>query len=262
MPTGTTKYLSADQVACFWRQGYLVLEKMLNEAELKVLRDSVKVLEAWAQFNSQPDFQREVDSSSGQVILRKVQAVHHHGGAPWRALMMRQDTLDTIEDLLGPQIFFHHSKVMMKQAYEGSAKPWHQDLADGFLSRDEAARLRALGPTLTPEAAPVVAIQYYLDDSSARNGCIEVVPGSHRLGLFENPLNPQRISAPDVRRAEVGAGGALLFHCLTFHCSSPNRSAQPRRAPVYEYSAPTSAVKLRPNGPDFGQVLRGEGRSK
>ena len=64
MSTGTTKHRSPDQVASFWRQGYLVLEKMLDDAELKVLRDSVKVLEAWAQLNSQPDFQREVDSTS------------------------------------------------------------------------------------------------------------------------------------------------------------------------------------------------------
>ena len=255
MSIGATNFLSPDQIECFWHQGYLVVENMLDEVDLKVLRESLKVLETWAQFNSHPDFQREVDSDADRIVLRKVQHIHRHGGVPWRALMTRKDTLDAMVDLIGSHICFHHSKVMMKLAHEGSAKPWHQDLAGGFVLPDEAKRLRALGPSLIPEAVPVVAIQYYLDDSSTRNGCIEVVPGSHRLGLFENPVNLKRMSTMDIHRAEVCAGGALLFHCLTFHYSAPNQSAQSRRAPVYEYCAPTSAVKLRLQELNAGDVL-------
>jgi phytanoyl-CoA hydroxylase len=257
MATQTLRRLSPEQVESFWTEGYLILDPFVSPDEIATLRDGLQVLEDWIQVNEHPDFAREAASQNlDRMVIRKITNVHRHGGAPWWALMQRPETLDVFEDLLGPEIRFHHCKAMMKPPFEGSTKVWHQDLPEGFVSPAEAERLRPLGTGLAPEQVPVVAIQYYLDDSTAENGCIEVVPGSHRRGLFEDPLDVALIDQTEVRKAEISTGGALLFHCLTYHYSAPNTSALPRRAPVYEYFAPPTGVELQSAQQDFGMRMR------
>ena len=261
MTTQTLKVLTAAQAEKFWKDGYLVLPAFLSDGDVSALRDSLAVLDDWVQAHSHPDFTHEPDSRDlERTVIRKITNIHVHGGAPWRELMERSDVLDLFEDLIGPDIAFHHSKAMMKPPHEGSAKPWHQDLPEGFISPDEADRLRPLGNGLQPEHVPVVAIQYYVDDSTLENGCIQVVPGSHRRGLFEDPLDESLIDPAEVVAAEVPAGGALLFHCLTYHYSAPNTSPNWRRGMVFEYMAPTVGVNLYDSGAgnlEWGTPLRG-----
>ena len=258
MATRTLKFLTDAQIDGFHSDGYLVLEDFLLDDELRVLGSSVAVLEDWAQTHEHRHFQSEPGSATSRKAIRKIQAIHHHGGAPWRALMRKPETLDVFEDLLGNELYFHHSKLMMKPPFEGSPKHWHQDLSEGFIKSVETERLRSRGADFRPEDVPVVAIQYYLDDSTIGNGCIQVVPGSHRRGLHTNPLGGSLIDVDEIAPAEVPAGGALLFHCLTYHYSAPNTSNKPRRAPVYEYFAPTDEVELLPRQQDFGARMRPE----
>jgi len=262
MAVQTLKALSAEQVRFFHDQGYLALPTLLTEAEVAALRGIVDVLEEWVQAHPHPDFQREPASqNSSRYVIRKVSNIHRHGGAPWEAVWTDPRILDIFEDLLGPELRFHHSKLMMKPPFEGSAKVWHQDLPEGFVSHEEQARLRPLGTAFKPEHAPIVAIQLYLDDSTKDNGCIQVVPGSHRRGLFEDPLDQALVNPAEVRLAELRAGGALLFHCLTYHYSAPNTSPRWRRAPVFEYMAPCTHITATtsPRDVDFGKVMRTRG---
>ena len=256
MATQTLKYLSPTQIRSFWEDGYLILPEFLNLDETRVLRNTVDVLTDWVQTHQHPDFQLEKDSKL--FSIRKVTNIHRHGGAPWQALWQDERVLDIFEDILGPELMSHHTKLMMKPPFEGSAKVWHQDLPEGFVTHDEADRLRPLGTAFTPEQAPIVAMQLYLDDSTAENGCIEVVPGSHRLGLFVDPLDQSLVDQSKVVKAEIKAGGALLFHCLTFHYSAPNTSSKYRRAPVFEYMAPATVITPTTSkmNQDFGKVMR------
>ena len=247
MPPTTPKTLSSDEVASFWNDGYLVLPDLLSKSDIETLRASLDVLESWVQTHTHNDFSREPESqNSNHMVIRKITNIHLHGGTPRSELLTRSDTLDIFEDLIGPEIKFHHSKAMMKPPLEGSVKVWHQDLPEGFISDVEADRLRPLGTQLQPEQVPVVAIQYYIDDSTLSNGCIQVVPGSHRRGLFEDPLDESLIDPQEIIPAEVRAGGALLFHCLTYHYSAPNTSRNWRRGVVFEYMAETDGVELDP----------------
>ena len=245
MATQTLARLTSAQVDAFWRDGYLALPDFLSDDDIATLRTSMDALESWAQSHEHRDFQREPNALHiERLAIRKINHIHKYGGVIWDELMRRDEVLDLMEDLIGPDIRFHHSKMMVKPPFEGSAKPWHQDLPEGFVTPAEADRLRPLGTELQPEHVPVVAIQYYLDDSTLENGCIQVVPGSHRRGLFEDPLHESLIDQSEVVAAELKTGGALLFHCLTYHYSAPNTSPNGRRGVVYEYMAPATGVEL------------------
>lgn len=76
-----------------------------------------------------------------------------------------------------------------------------------------------------------------LDPAARTNGCVEVIPGSHRLGLLS--AHGSTLAEEDVRRhcpperafsLEVEAGHAVLMHNWLIHRSGVNPSSQPRRA--------------------------------
>jgi phytanoyl-CoA hydroxylase len=194
MATPTFKHLTTEQVDAFWINGYLILEDFLDSRDITTLRASITVLTDWIKTTKHPSFQLEPESTDSEhTVVRKISSIHTHGGTPWDELMQRDDVLDLMEDLVGLPVQFHHSKVMMKAPHEGSKKEWHQDLPQGFVTQTEADRLRQLGSNVKPEQVPVVAIQYYLDDATLENGCLQLVPESHRQGLFEDPLDKSRI---------------------------------------------------------------------
>ncbi|MDA2927375.1 phytanoyl-CoA dioxygenase family protein, partial [Acidobacteria bacterium AH-259-G07] len=127
-------------------------------------------------------------------------------------------------------IQLYYSMMMMKPPRGGFEAPWHQDLA--FFVHDRAELL---------------ACQVYIDDSTLENGCLQVVPGSHKLGLlnhFKDGRFTEFVQADtsvfDHKRVAlpVKAGSIVLWHSLTLHSSQPNRSDQPRRAIVFEYKNP------------------------
>ncbi len=78
----------------------------------------------------------------------------------------------------------------------------------------------------------------FLDDASASNGALRVLPGSHRFGpARRSPSDPTRSLADpahlDVESemlVEAPAGSVLFFGSLLVHRSSPNRSEHDRRA--------------------------------
>lgn len=215
----------------FWREnGYLVVENVLSQAEIEHLRQSTDKLMASAQglTESTDRFKLKAFGTGGNVVQQIAEP--HELGGEWMALARDSRILDIVEGLLGPNIMLYYSMYMMKPSFEGFEAPWHQDFA--FFVHD---------------AANLLACQVYIDDSTIENGCIRVVPGSHKLGLLNHfkdgqftgilqvdtsAFDEQQIAVP------VPAGGMVFWHSLTLHSSQPNRSPRPRRAMVFEYKDP------------------------
>jgi ectoine hydroxylase len=124
-------------------------------------------------------------------------------------------------DTLGP----FTSKLNLKRPREGSEFPWHQDFPYWYVAAGEAA-------------ADIVTAILFLDDATAANGAVRVIPGSHRGGPApRDPNDPTRFLADPTRLdvasevvVEVPAGSVLWFGAYLVHCSSPNRSGEQRRA--------------------------------
>jgi hypothetical protein len=111
--------------------------------------------------------------------------------------------------------------VMNKPAGQGTVLPWHQDGGSVWaLDRD-----------------PLVTLWVALDPATRANGCMEIVPGTHRLGLlstFGSTIEEEdvmRHCPPErVQPLEVEAGHAVLLHNWLIHRSGVNPSPIPRRA--------------------------------
>jgi non-haem Fe2+, alpha-ketoglutarate-dependent halogenase len=141
-----------------------------------------------------------------------------------RRLVTNKDLLDAIESVLGRDILVYGTLVLSKPPHDSSYSSWHQD---SFYS----------GLHLSPSTSAWIA----LTPSHPANGCMRVIPGSHKLGL----LNHVNVSDPNLlnRRGEqidiavdksqardVGLcpGEMSIHHSNIVHGSNPNTSDEPR----------------------------------
>jgi len=229
--------LTSEQQAFWDENGYLALEDVLPEDELEQLRAAADRLaiaaDGLTESTDRFKLQAFGDDGGGGRLVQQV-AEPHELGAEWMSLTRDARVLDVVEDVLGPNIQLYYSMMMMKPPRQGFRAPWHQDMA--FFAHDRAA---------------LVACQIYLDDSTLENGCVHVVPGSHRYGLLNHydgdrftevvqgdvsEYDEQQIALP------LAAGGMAVWHCLTLHSSPPNRSDTPRRAVTIEYKDPSARL--------------------
>ena len=114
--------------------------------------------------------------------------------------------------------------------------------------------------------AHIPAIWLGLTAASVENGCLRVVPRSHRLGLIPHANRPDcdNLTAQGLTaQAEIDSprdlvmrpGEMILLHPLILHASNPNQSAEPRIGFTATYSTPalrssrTAIAWVRGNGP-------------
>jgi ectoine hydroxylase-related dioxygenase (phytanoyl-CoA dioxygenase family) len=97
---------------------------------------------------------------------------------------------------------------------------------------------------MTPIANRVCTALIYLDDATVENGCLEVVPGSHKEGLPTRKdvegFGSREIDLAkyDLKRlvpVEAKAGSVVFFGGFLVHRSLPNKSDTDRRALLYSY---------------------------
>ena len=228
--------LTADQKTFWDHNGYIAVDGVLSEVEVQTLRKCLDELGVRAAGLTESTDRFKLNTFGGDdggTFVQQIAEPHELGGE-WMALARDPRILDIVEDLIGRNILLYYSMLMMKPARKGSPAPWHQDFA--FFVHDRAALL---------------AVQIYLDDSTPENGCVHVVPGSHRLGLlnhFRDGVFTEVIQG-DTRGFDdaavpllVKAGGIAIWHALTLHSSPPNRSEHPRRAIVFEYKDPAARL--------------------
>lgn len=236
--------LSADQVADYQRDGYLLIDDFLSAEQVDALCAEVDRIVAERSGLSADDGGFNLEKSGdnpfrGDVkaagVFRKIQSLAEIS-APFRELGESPALLDIVAGLLGPEVYAHSNKLMLKPARHGSEKPWHQDWAYWRKQNPQPNQLSAW---------------IALDQATPENGCLQVIPGSHRLGLLDHHRAELQVAleAIDLDRAvhcPVRPGGMVLFDCLTLHYSPPNQSDQPRRGMIYSYGAtPDAGPRLR-----------------
>jgi phytanoyl-CoA hydroxylase len=221
----------AERQKSFWQEnGYLVVDDLLSPAEVEELRRRSDALVEPAKgiTESTDRFHLKVGATHGALIQRVAEP--HELGGEWMNLAKHPRLLDVIEPLLGPNIQLYYSMLMLKPPRQGFTSLWHQDFS--FFPHNRA---------------DLLTCQVYIDDSTTENGCVRVVPGSHKLGLLNHfkdgafsGVIQGDTSGFDEQEAvlEVRAGGMALWHSFTLHSSHANRSERPRRAIIFAYKNP------------------------
>jgi ectoine hydroxylase-related dioxygenase (phytanoyl-CoA dioxygenase family) len=204
--------------------GYLVIERLFDANDVKQAHNAINEILK----NNSIDKVFEFESSDGETIRRIWSPIKRHHF--FRDMSESNKLLSVVSGLIGNNLILQYSKLNMKGPKVGSIVEWHQDFS--YYPHTNADLLSCL---------------IYLDDATEENGCLEVIPGSHKLGLLDHDIDgyfrgPENITPllPKKVSLVAPAGSVIFLHCLTLHFSNVNRSDKPRRAFLPAYRAADS----------------------
>ncbi len=152
----------------------------------------------------------------------------------WRYYYGSEAMTSVARYFLGDSFFLKFNSCFVKPARTGSATPWHQD---NGLWRDG-------------ETEPF-NFWMALDPATTENGCLQFIPGSHKLGIMPHVLYAdsihaelpreqvrQLIAGRGVEQCELESGDVVCWHSSTCHYSPPNPSPRGRIAIAGVYTTP------------------------
>jgi phytanoyl-CoA hydroxylase len=223
------------QWSSFEKDGYLVLGKVLSDEDLKSLQNRIDDI---MMGRADVDYDRllmQLDSETGEyqdapeqsngfkkstLAYRKIQNLEHD--PVLGAYLNRREFKDVCARAYcgDTPIACFRAMFMNKPVMQGTKLPWHQDAWTDL------------------DRQPKITVWTALDPATKANGCVEVVPGTHRLGRV-NPGHPSgflskeqadEICKPEnVVYLELEPGGVVLLHNWLIHSSDVNRTETPRR---------------------------------
>lgn len=239
--------LSEAEREAYDRDGYVIVSGLFTAEELAKLDAELTHLMTDAK----------VDKARGE---RFIHDIGRHS-EPLRAFAEDARLIALVEDLIGPGLAIHSTKVLEKKAHDTVVCHWHQDEAyyRGPKQRESHCRMSIWMP---------------LVNTGPENGGMRVVPGSHRPGVKDHQRFDYatcRLATLDGNEAMAGAidcpikaGDLLLFHAKLIHSSGGNHSDRLRRALIVSYqeadpwTLPSSATRaLDPEQySGHGRILR------
>ena len=232
--------LATEAIAKYWEQGYAAPIKVMSP---QLAEDYRQRLERAAA----------IDPKMAQTILK---LKSHMVFGCLNELVRMPAILDAVEGVLGPDILVWTSSMFSKNAASPDFVSWHQDIAYWGLQPPE-----------------IVTAWVALTDSSPDNGCMRVVPGTHKLDVVahrdtfaaDNMLSRGQEVAVDVDEAKVvdivlKPGEMSLHHTKIVHGSNANLSTRPRQGYAIRYIAPS--VRQAKGAEDSVMLVRGHDRYK
>ncbi len=227
--------LSSDQKAQWQEQGFLILRGVYSPEESKALASLAEDLALGRRPFPKKHIELNAKVSAGVVQAEGLAALHkihypHFYNAEFLDRVRDPRVVDVVEELLGPDLLGIPSLFIFKPPQIGMGFPWHQDKA--FFDQ--------IFVTET-----TVATSQAVDPSTVENGCLWVIPGSHRGDVKEHH-EQKEIHQSEYREAkgvdegravpvEMEPGDVLFFHGYLLHKSTDNQSAKFRRCYVAHY---------------------------
>lgn len=214
--------ITEEQHRQFQEQGYFILEDVFTAEEMDEL---TRVIEAYQRRHDEA--MRANGGTEGISRAGEISFTSHlaEKDETLREFCLRPEFVAISTRLLGPDVDLYWNQAVFK-APEGEKEfPWHQD--DGY----------------TPvEPSPYLTLWLALNDATPENGCISVLPGSHKNGRVEHRPSPIGLVCHDLNdpdqgvQAPVRKGSIAAFQSLMFHKSGVNRSSGVRKAYIIQYS--------------------------
>ncbi|KAF6027159.1 hypothetical protein EB796_014525 [Bugula neritina] len=208
------------------KYGYIIIRGLLTAEE------SSLVEEGW---NVDPYLQpRKYPQADDKGDLMEL-AVWDDASNDATGLVGRSENLaGAVEKLLGDEVYHYHSKFLCKPPQTGGSFIWHQDY--GYWYHNSLH---------FPDDMCTAFIA--VDDIRQDNGCLKIIPGSHKCGRIEHLKYDDQIQA-DLERVEyykeklgvqevvLNKGDVLIFHSNILHRSDKNDSDRRRLVLAIAYN--------------------------
>lgn len=229
---------SEAEVAQFGRDGYQIVRGMVSAGACARMRDiaernlaaMVPPLEYEAE-TRYPGAPPSLEAPGGRTVRR---LLHAYGrDAVFRDWATAAPVAVRLRQLLGPHVALaqaHHNCVMTKNPGYSSETHWHQDIRYWSFQQPD-----------------LVSVWTALGREHVGNGCLRVLPGTHRMvftpeqydgDLFLRPGHPvNRELIATQQTVELDTGDVLFFHSRLLHAAGDNRSNETKFSLVATYHA-------------------------
>jgi hypothetical protein len=219
--------LTSELVSLYQRDGFFIAHQLLSAEEVDLLGKIARADKAM-----KADAYGRADGEGGVVQLTLENELPDD--SMYSAIVRSRRIVNTMEILLGGEVYHYHHKMIQKEPKVGGAWTWHQDYGYWYNN----------GCLFPYMASCLMAI----DRATKENGCLQVLRGSHHLGRINHgPVGDQtgadleRVNAALERMervyCELEPGDAIFFHCNLLHRSDQNQSDHPRWAFIACYNA-------------------------
>lgn len=235
--TQTAPRLTDAELHSFARDGFLIRRSLAASAHVAAMRrlalehleNAIEPIEYEADV-AYPGAPADREAAGGLTARRLLQAYD-------RAPTFRHWALDPhashivgelLDDARPHLTRCHHNCIMTKQPAFSSATGWHQDLRYWSFARPE-----------------LVNVWLALGEETPDNGCMRLVPGSHRMSISDKRFDQDRFLREDLPenrelidsavRAELAPGDVLFFHGGTFHAAGRNETDERKLSAVFTY---------------------------
>ncbi|MEX0852070.1 MAG: phytanoyl-CoA dioxygenase family protein [Bauldia sp.] len=199
---GGDRVLTAAERNQFETNGFILGPAVYDPEAMRRVRDELYAVLATTSYAGSATAHRHLDSRT----------VHD--------LVAQPAIVERMASLLGPDLLLWHTRFFDKPPGSGPV-PWHQDMAFWPLKPDICA-----------------SVWIAIDRADTGNGCVEVIPGSHRLrvphvpssgtGRFGRQSDPSIIDETRKVSIELDPGEFMIFDRWLLHGSPPNDSSRPR----------------------------------
>jgi ectoine hydroxylase-related dioxygenase (phytanoyl-CoA dioxygenase family) len=218
---GVRTGITPEETARLEADGFLRVGPVLTADELAEARVNVdRIVAEQVRLGKRPEYAMAV----------------HALDAYFMRLACHPRLLDILECVMGPDIVLVSTHLLCKPPRDGHPVSWHQD-----------------GAFAAIEPMSLVTLYLALDDCSADNGCMCMLPGSHKGGLARHDvirdgattrkeLGRDVIDAYPSVPLELHAGECSLHLPWTIHGSAANRSDRRRAALPMRYISGASRI--------------------
>ena len=225
----TFDMLNLKQIDFYNLNGYLSIDNVYSDSQIKLLSDITNEFVEKSRLVTEENdmFSFESDHSANNPRLTRIKSPHKFHTI-YEQAMRDEKMLDILEQLIGKNIRLQGSKLNMKMPGGGRQVEWHTDWGHYPHTNDD-----------------LLAVGVPLDDSTEENGCLMVIPGSHKWtatnhhedGFFVGAVDIDSFDIKKAAHVTSNVGGVSIHHVRTLHGSAPNMSDKPRRLLLLEFCA-------------------------
>ena len=233
--------LTEDQQAAYESDGFVLVRGFFDSEEAQLLQAAIV---------QDPAIRDHFyDRTDSEGLATKMATWNHPGDSIYGYAARSRKMVDTMEHLLGGEVYHYHSKITAKEPHEGGAWEWHQDYGYWYNN----------GCLFPQMASAMIA----LDKCTKANGCLQVLKGSHHMGRIDHGLLDGDQVGADLNRVkqaekqlelvycEMEMSDVVFFHCNTLHRSDQNRSDDRRWTLICCYNAASNDPYLEHHHPRY-----------
>jgi len=234
------------QRAQYERDGYVIVRGLFDTAEIGLMRDAME---------QDPALRESLyDRKDAEGKITRMALWNHPGESVYGLAARSRRVVDTMEDMLGGEVYHYHSKLTAKEPLDGGAWEWHQDYGYWY---HNGCMYPLMG-----------SVMVALDRANRDNGCLQVLRGSHLAGRVDHGILPGEQVGADMRRVEqmkrelelvyveLEPGDGLFFHANVMHRSDQNRSPNRRWTVLFCFNAARNNPYLEHHHPRYTPLVK------